>query len=100
MLIGDFQNGSSSGHGVQISVSYDFGATFSTPVQYLFGAASTSGVFQYREGIARQKCDSFQILIQEVTTGASGEFVDFTDLGLEMAVKRGLNKLSGNRSVG
>lgn len=98
-LLGDYTNGSSAGHAVQISAAYDFGTTFSTPIAYTLGASSSSGSFQYREGLPRQKCDSIQLLIQEVTTGASGEYIDFTDLGLEIAVKKGLNKLPASRSV-
>jgi hypothetical protein len=98
-LLGDYQNGSSSGHGVQISEAVDFGTTFSTPIPYLFGAPSSSGAYQYREGLPIQKCNAIQLLIQEIVTGASGEYIDFTDLGLEIGTKQGLNKLPASRSV-
>jgi len=99
-MLGDYENGSSQGHGVQISAAYDFGTAFSQPVAYYFGQSSTSGTFQYRERLARQKCDAVQLLIQEIVTGAAGEYVDFTDLGLEIVAKKGLNKLPQYRSVG
>jgi hypothetical protein len=97
ILLGDYQNGTNSGHGVQVSASYDFGTTFSAPIPYYF---NTPTPFQYRERLPRQKCDTVSLLIQEITTGASGEFVDFTDLGFELGLKKGLNKLPGYRSVG
>jgi hypothetical protein len=95
-LLGDYQG--AAGHGVQISVAYDFNPSFSAPVAYYFPSAS--GVYQYRERLSRQKCDSFQLRIQEITTGASGEYIDFSDLGLEIMAKSGLNRLPASQSVG
>lgn len=100
LLLGDYTNGTSASHGVKISAGYDFSPTLQNPVPYLFGAASGSGVFQYRERLARQKCDSLTLLIQEITTGASGEFIDLTNLSLEVGIKRGSNRLPGTASVG
>lgn len=95
-LLGDYLQG--SGHGVQISAAYDFVSTFSTPISYL--PAGASGVLQYRERLPQQKCESIQLLIEEVTTGASGEYIDFTDLAFEAGIKRGINKLPASQSVG
>ena len=99
-MLGDFENGASAGHGVQLSAAYDFEEAFSSPVQFLFGDASEAGVLQYRERLPRQKCDSLSLLIEEVVTGAAGERVDFTNLSLEAGVKRGMNKLPASRSNG
>lgn len=96
-LLGDFLT-ANAGHGVQISTAYDFRTTFSAPVPYYF--SGSNGTFQYRERLSRQKCDSFQLQIQEITTGATGEFIDFSDLGIEIAAKKGLNKLPVSASVG
>lgn len=98
-ILGDYTNGSSAGHGLQVSVAYDFGTTFSQLPAYYFGASSSSGAFQVRAFMPRQKCNAFQIQIQEITTGASGEFIDLTDLGLEIGTKRGLNKLPAAQSI-
>lgn len=89
-----------TGHGIQISAAYDFINTFSTPVQYLF--PSTSGPFQYREMLARQKCDTVSLLIEEVSAaaGQTGEFIDLTDIGFLAGIKKGPNKLSAANSVG
>lgn len=95
-LLGDFQG--AAGHGVQISVAYDFNPVFTAPVPYYF--SGSNGVYQYRERLSQQKCDSFQLKIQEITTGASGEFIDFSDLGLEIMAKTGLNKLPASQTVG
>lgn len=95
-LLGDFTGG--SGHGVQISAAYDYGTSFSTPI--LYSLPNSSGTFQYRERLPQQKCESIQLLIEEVTTGASGEFVDFTDLTFEAGIKQGINKLPAAQSVG
>jgi hypothetical protein len=97
LLLGDHVS-PASGHGIQMSAAYDFVNSFSTPVGYTLTASQ--GVFQYREFLARQKCDSLSILIQEVVTGASGEYIDFTDLTLYAGVKKGPYKVSAANSVG
>lgn len=95
-MLGDFQG--AAGHGVQISAAYDWSTSFSAPISYSFTGANAA--FQYRERLPQQKCNALQLQIQEVTTGVSGEFVDFSDLGLEIGAKRGLNKLPAAASVG
>lgn len=89
-----------SGHGLQISAAYDFVESYSTPVVYTF--TDTGAVFQYREALPRQKCDTVSLFIEEVTAllGTSGEYINLTDLGFEAAVKRGPNKLPAAQSVG
>lgn len=89
-----------TGHGIQISTAYDFESTFGTPVAYTF--TGTGDQFQYREHLARQKCDTVSLLIEEVASGAGviGEFLDLTDLGFEAAIKKGPNKLPASQSVG
>lgn len=95
-LLGDYSSG--SGHGIQVSAAYDFSTTFSSPVTYSFNGSS--GAYQYRERLPQQKCDAVQLLIQEVTTGASGESVNLTNMSFEAGVKRGLNKMASSQSVG
>lgn len=97
-LLGDYTNGSISGHGVQISAAYDFIPSFGAPIPYYFDGSKP--IYQYRERLPRQKCDAVQLQIQEIVTGASGEFIDFSDLGIEILPKTGLNKLPASRSVG
>ena len=99
-LLGDYGNGTSPAHGVQVSAAYDYGTTFSTPVPYLVGSASSAGVYQYLERLAVQKCESVQLLIEEIVTGASGEWIGFTDLTAGVAVKRGIWKAPQTQSVG
>jgi hypothetical protein len=100
IMLGDFINGNSASHNLSIAAAYDFSTTFQTAVTYAFGAASASGVFQYREGLPIQKCDTISLLIQETTTGSSAEYIDLTNISFEAAVKRGVNKLGGAYSVG
>jgi hypothetical protein len=99
-MLGDFVNGNSAGHNLSIAAAYDFSSTFQPAITYAFGAASASGVFQYRERLPIQKCDTVSLLIQETTTGSNAEFVDLTNISFEAAVKRGINKLPGTKSVG
>lgn len=94
LLLGDCQG--FAGHGVQIQVAYDFQPASLPPVPYTF----VTTPYQYRQRMSRQKADALQFIIQEIVTGASGEFIDFSDLGLEIQSKTGLNKLPGSSSVG
>lgn len=100
IMLGDYSNGLSASHGVQISAAYDFSTTFEPAIAYLFGSASTTGRFQYRERLPRQKCDTVSLLIEEITSGSSLEYIDLTNIGFEAAVKRGVNKLGATQSVG
>lgn len=99
-LLGDYANGASSSHGVRVSAAYDFIATYDTPISYTFGASLSSGVFQYSERFPRQKMDSISLYIEEITTGDPSEYIDLTDMSFEAGMKKGLNKMSQDKSVG
>lgn len=95
-FLGDYTG--QAGHGLQISTAYDFNNSPLLAVQpYLFSGGS---VFQFRAFLAKQKCDALSITISEIITGASGEMIAITDLGMEIGVKRGLYKLPATASVG
>lgn len=100
ILLGDYANGTSALHAISISAAYDFSTTFQTAISYVFGAISTSGVFQYRERLPQQKCSTISLRIEETTTGNSLENLDLTNISFEAGIKRGLNKLGGLKSVG
>lgn len=100
IMLGDYANGLSALHNLSISAAYDFSTTFQTAITYAYGAVSSSGVFQYRERLPRQKCDAISLLIQETTTGSSLEYVDLTNISFEAGIKKGVNKLGGLQSVG
>jgi hypothetical protein len=95
-LLGDYDN--SAGHGVQISAYYDWSSSAGSVVPYSFDGQTP--FFQYRERLRQQKCDALQLSIQEIVTGASGEYIDFSDLGIEIGAKVGLRKLPAAQSVG
>lgn len=96
MLLGDFL--AIAGHGIKISSAYDFGNTFISHIPFSF--AGSNGAFQYEERFPQQKCNALQVLIEEVTTGASGEYMALSDMDLEYGIKRGLNKLPQAQQVG
>ncbi len=100
IMLGDFVNGNSASHNLSIAAAYDFSTTFQAAVTYAFGAISASGVFQYRERLPIQKCDSISLLIQETTTGSTAEYIDLTNISFEAGIKKGVNKLGGAFSVG
>ncbi len=100
ILLGDFTNGASSNHKIQIQAAYDFSTSFGTAFPYTFGAAAATGVFQYRERLPQQKCDVISLLIQETNTADSAEYIDISNISFEAGVKKGLNKLGATKSVG
>lgn len=100
IVLGDYTNGNSASHTLSIQAAYDFSSTFQSSIAYTFGLALSAAVFQYRERLAQQKCDSVSFLIQETTSGQSAEYVDLTNISFEVGIKRGVNKLGGLQSVG
>jgi hypothetical protein len=102
-ILGDYVNGASALHGLQISCNYDFGTGNIVSTQaaiYYFGQANASGPFQIRFFLPVQKCNAVQFVIQEVVTGDSAETIDLTNMTLEVGMKKGANKLSPGKSVG
>lgn len=99
-MLGDYANGLSASHGIQVSAAYDFIPTFSTPIPFLMGLSSSSGNLQYRERLPIQKCDAISLIIQEITTGSALETLSLADMSFEAGVKPGINRLSAARSVG
>ncbi len=103
LTLGDYTSGSSAAHGIQTSFAFDFAGneapTYGTAIPYYF-SANTSGPIQYRTFPTQQKCDSVSLLIEELVTGASGEFLDLTNLSFIAGIKKGLNKVSAANSVG
>lgn len=99
-MLGNYANGATSSHGVQVSAAYNYNPSMSTPIAIGFGGALTAGPFQYRERLPIQKCESVSFLIQEIVTGNALESVSFSDLSLEVGVKSGLNRQSAARTVG
>lgn len=98
-MTGNFANGASSNHGIQVSAAYDFSSSFSTPIPFLFGASNSSGPYQYRERLPQQKCDTISLLIQEISTGDPLESVTFTDMSFDAGMKKGIRKMPTNASV-
>jgi len=102
-LLGDIINGASANHGVTVSAAFNAGvdgSTFGTSFPFAPAAASTNQAFQYRDHLQQQKCGSVSLLIQEVTTGDSAEYIDFTNLSFEAKLKRGLRKVPTAAMVG
>lgn len=101
-LLGDYScSATDTAYGVQMSFAYDFVPSFVPASVIPFSPTSgAETVFQERFFPSQQKCNAIQIQIAELPTGASGEYIDFSDLDMEIAVKRGLNKLSPFKSTG
>lgn len=97
LMLGDYVNGSSTSHGIQTSMMYDFQSTSTSTDPFYFSDASP---YQYRTFLPQQKCDSVSITVQELVTGDSAEYITFTDMSLLAGVKKGFNKTKAAASVG
>ncbi len=92
LLLGEFF----SAHNLSVSFAYDFNSTlFQTTV-----FTPVAGVYQFRVNLTRQKCEAVQITIQDVDTGTDGESFSLSAMGLEVGIKRGLNKIGETKSYG
>lgn len=101
LVLGDHaEPNTSSGHGVLVSTANNFSTTYTPHNPFMFTGLSTSTPFQFRQFITQQKTDAISFLIQEIVTGASGEYIDFTGMSLNCGVKKGLHKVSSAFSVG
>lgn len=100
LVLGDHKS-PVSGHGLTVAAAYNYNQnSFGVAAPFLFMANSTTTNFQYRDFFSQQKCDSLSLILTEVITGTSGEFIDLTDLTFLAGVKKGLHKLSAADSVG
>lgn len=85
-----------SAHDLSVSFAYDFDSSlFQTTT-----VSPTSSVYQFRVNIQRQKCESIQVTIQDVSTGLNGESFALSALGFEAGIKRGLDKIGATKSYG
>ena len=98
-LLGDFKSGANN-YAVEIAAAYDFSPTFHPAITYILGLNAQISPYQYRERLPIQKCDTIQLKITELPTGDTQQYIDFNDLGLEIGIKKGLNKLPASQSVG
>jgi hypothetical protein len=109
-----------SSHVLRVSIGYDYESTYSDYVifnagavldQNYYGQDSYYGestfyggvadnIYQFRAHLRRQKCQSIRFLFEDVTAGTPGQGYSLSDLSLQVGVKRGLNKLRLQKSVG
>lgn len=100
LALGD-QSGTATGHGIQISTAVNFIPSYTAHNPFFFTTnPGTSTPFQFRQFLTIQKCDSMSLIIQEIVTGAAGEYCDFTNLSFNCGIKKGLHKVRSAVSVG
>lgn len=101
LMLGDFTSGASFNYGIQVSAAYDYTSTFQPPIVRIFSDQTNYGsVLQYREFLPIQKCEAISFLIEELPTGDPLETINLTNLGFDVALKKGLYKLPASSSVG
>lgn len=91
-----------SAHSLQIRAAYDYNDTYSNT--YTFDAttviASSANPYEFRVGLARQKCAALKIEIQDIPNAITpAESYNMTDLSLEVGVKPGINRLKAGQSI-
>lgn len=63
------------------------------------GSGGADEVYQFRARTVRQKCESIQFLIEDISQPTNGESYGITDLSLEVGLKRGINKMGALKTV-
>lgn len=93
MLLGDYF----SPHALTVQIAYDF-----NPAPTQFSNITPIGPYQaeYRVFLARQKCTSMQFTLFDSSTGTIDQGYSISAMSFEVGLKRGLNKLPANQSVG
>jgi hypothetical protein len=94
LVLGEYK----SPHSLNVGIAYDFDSAITQTDSVL--VASSPGVYQYRIHLARQKCEAIQISLSDSQSTPFGEGLSLTALGLEVGIKRGLNKLGSSKSSG
>jgi 3D (Asp-Asp-Asp) domain-containing protein len=109
-----------SPHLLRCKVGYDYQSTYSDAIIFnagevldfnnygddaLYGESAVYGsvsdnVYQFRGHLATQKCESIRFLFEDLTTGTPGESYSLSDLSLEVGIKRGLNKMRSQKTIG
>lgn len=94
-LLGDLYGA----HDMTVQVGYDYLSSYTDTIT--FNSATvfpTPGeVYQFRARMPRQKCDAIRYMIADSST--SGNSYALSGLDLEVAVKRGLNRLRSEKTI-
>lgn len=94
LLLGDYV----SPHQLTVKMAYDFAATFAQTDSVSISADANP--YQYRFHCAKQKCEAFQISVEDVSTGTLGESMVLSGLMIEAGIKRGAYKIPASQSHG
>jgi hypothetical protein len=108
-----------SAHQLLVQIAYDFNPYFvqqdyinatsllSVPlygVDSPYGSGTPYGgdypLYQWRIDFARQKCQAFQLSMEDVQASEFGEGMSLSAIAISVGAKKGLNKLPASRSFG
>lgn len=93
MILGEYV----SAHQLSVKFAYDFN---STVFQSVTINPTNLLPYQWQVGPARQKCDTMQVTVQDVSTGTLGESCRLSALSFYAGVKKGTNKVGPAQSAG
>ena len=96
LFLGDYK----SAHTLALSIFTDFqpNAGQSTTIPWL--SAPPKGVYQFREFVTNQKCESLQFLLQESQSMPYGEGFQLSNVQMVVAQKKGAFKVPASESFG
>lgn len=87
-------------HTLQVRIAYDYEASFTqTATITSVNATTGSSAYQFRVPLARQKCESFQIEIQDQSLTGTGESYNLSGIAVVAGIKPGAYKLSAIKTV-
>jgi hypothetical protein len=94
-----------SAHNLTVSIAYDYNSTATqtttiNPNGANLAPTANGGVEQWRVFLKQQRCESFQITIQENYTGTVGAGLTLTGLNILAAIKSGWKTIGSINSVG
>lgn len=86
-----------SPHKLQIDIAYNY---HSTPTQTTIITPNASdSLEQWRIFFTKQKCESFQVTVTELSTGTNGAGLTISGINLEVGIKKGAPRLSAAQST-
>jgi hypothetical protein len=91
-----------SAHTLTVGVSYDYNDAVTNSYSFNTATGMIGGdpVYQFRGHLAKQKCESIKFTFDDSIAPAPGQGYSLNDLTLEVGIKRGVDKLPPQKSVG
>lgn len=90
-ILGKFK----SAHTLSVKVYYDYATDYEE--DFVISPLLTDSQYQYRIHLKKQKCESIQFEIQDLSQSGTGESMELAALTLEVGLRKGSMKLAASR---